>query len=306
MKLYFVCFYMRSGGPECIHQVCDMANQLGYDAYVVYFPTGVENLYQDKYQHIKLSQSIENTSDSVVFLPETFHIDGFKMQQDLQNPKYVMWWLSYDAGAEVLFDNNKCGSSNFNAFQSCYAKDKVTRELANISINRDATSFYLCDYIHPQFHMYGWNAADKMNTIAYNPAKDHITPEFCKAYNIPYVPLANMSREDIIATMQKCKVYIDCGFHPGRDRMPREAALLGCIVITNTVGSAAYYGDVPIIQKCETQAELYAAVQEAFSDYEAIVATQHHYRECIKNEITILQEQLVNAVKILGATPIPN
>ena len=42
------------------------------------------------------------------------------------------------------------------------------------------------------------------------------------------------------------KVYIDFGNHPGKDRIPREAAVSGCVVITNKKGSANYFEDVTI------------------------------------------------------------
>ncbi|KAL3809235.1 hypothetical protein ACHAXA_005283 [Cyclostephanos tholiformis] len=43
--------------------------------------------------------------------------------------------------------------------------------------------------------------------------------------------------------------YIDFGPHPGMDRLPREAALAGCIVITNREGAAAHDEDVPLPQE---------------------------------------------------------
>lgn len=46
--------------------------------------------------------------------------------------------------------------------------------------------------------------------------------------------------------MSKSKVYIDFGNHPGKDRIPREAAISGCIVITGKRGAAAFAEDVCI------------------------------------------------------------
>ena len=40
--------------------------------------------------------------------------------------------------------------------------------------------------------------------------------------------------------------YIDFGPHPGMDRLPREAALAGCIVLTNREGAANFAKDVPL------------------------------------------------------------
>jgi len=41
-------------------------------------------------------------------------------------------------------------------------------------------------------------------------------------------------------------MYIDFGTHPGKDRIPREAALRNCIVLTNRNGAADNNVDVPI------------------------------------------------------------
>ena len=46
--------------------------------------------------------------------------------------------------------------------------------------------------------------------------------------------------------LRRARIYIDFGPHPGMDRLPREAALAGCVVITNAEGAAQYDEDVPI------------------------------------------------------------
>ena len=53
----------------------------------------------------------------------------------------------------------------------------------------------------------------------------------------------------MIAYMHLAKGDIDFGNHPGKDRIPREAAICGCCVITNREGSAAYWQDVPILDQ---------------------------------------------------------
>ena len=55
-----------------------------------------------------------------------------------------------------------------------------------------------------------------------------------------------MSRAEVREALCKVKVYADFGSHPGRDRMPREAALCGACVLTNRRGSANFAEDVPL------------------------------------------------------------
>lgn len=91
------------------------------------------------------------------------------------------------------------------------------------------------------------------NLLAYNPVKgieqtqaiiealrarsgDRITP----------VPLVNMTRDEVRDVLGRAKLYIDFGYHPGRDRFPREAAIMGACVLVNRVGSAANPIDVPL------------------------------------------------------------
>jgi hypothetical protein len=41
-------------------------------------------------------------------------------------------------------------------------------------------------------------------------------------------------------------MYVDFGHHPGMDRIPREAAACGCLVLVGERGSASYFKDVPL------------------------------------------------------------
>jgi hypothetical protein len=55
-----------------------------------------------------------------------------------------------------------------------------------------------------------------------------------------------MSRKEVISSLTSSKIYLDLGIHPGTDRIPREAALLGCVIVTNKRGSAGNKIDVDI------------------------------------------------------------
>lgn len=52
-----------------------------------------------------------------------------------------------------------------------------------------------------------------------------------KARELNFKPIINMTRDEVIRELQRAKVYIDFGNHPGKDRIPREAAILGCCAI---------------------------------------------------------------------------
>ncbi len=64
-----------------------------------------------------------------------------------------------------------------------------------------------------------------------------------------FVPLENMSKQEVRALMQQSRYYIDFGHHPGKDRLPREAAASGCVVLTLRAGAAQFFDDVPLAQE---------------------------------------------------------
>jgi hypothetical protein len=94
----------------------------------------------------------------------------------------------------------------------------------------------------------------------------------------------------VIKTLQKAKVYIDFGNHPGKDRIPREAAILGCCVITGKRGSAAFFEDVPIPDEYKFEdkekniPKIIDKIKDCLENYEKRYEDFDYYREVIKNE----------------------
>ena len=63
---------------------------------------------------------------------------------------------------------------------------------------------------------------------------------------IKFVRLENYKMNEIIEILSRSKIYIDFGYHPGKDKMPREAVLFNNCIITNYKGSAKNKNDIPI------------------------------------------------------------
>jgi len=92
--------------------------------------------------------------------------------------------------------------------------------------------------------------------VLYNPLKGmHYTDEIIRRSGrgrdpIEFSPIGGRDRklapEEVASLLKRARVYVDFGPHPGMDRLPREAALAGCVVITNAEGAAGYEEDVPI------------------------------------------------------------
>jgi hypothetical protein len=173
--------------------------------------------------------------------------------------------------------------SNLFIFQSYYAFDHF---------NELNPRYYLSDYLNENFLKIQTDLSKKENIVAYNPKKGFL---FTKKIienekDIKFVPLVNMTRDEVIKTLQKAKIYIDFGNHPGKDRIPREAAILGCCVITGKRGSAAFFEDVPIPDdyKFEDREEnipkIIDKLKDCLKNYEERYKDFEYYRQIIKHE----------------------
>ena len=88
----------------------------------------------------------------------------------------------------------------------------------------------------------------RVDEILFNPNKGKaITKRLMEKFpDWKFTPLKGFNREQLSQKFSTAKVYIDFGHHPGRDRLPREAAMHGCCVVTGLLGSAGNAVDIPI------------------------------------------------------------
>ncbi len=120
----------------------------------------------------------------------------------------------------------------------------------------------------------------------------------CWRDEIQWIPLIGMKPDEMAKMMCLAKVYVDFGKHPGKDRIPREAAVCGCLVLTNTKGSAAYQRDVNIPEDCKIEdtdnVQVVAEkIKNMLMDYENRYADYEGYRQQIRSE----KEEFLNEAK---------
>lgn len=159
--------------------------------------------------------------------------------------------------------------------------------------------FPLSDYINTDFTRHQDFLPEKENIILYNPKKgyEYTQKLIAIAPSLRWIPLINMTREEVREAMQRAKVYIDFGNHPGKDRIPREAALNGCCVITGMCGSAGNTIDIsiPRIFKFDEKRvrlnDVIEMIRNIFDDYEHYIELQKLYREKILKEKAVFESE---------------
>jgi hypothetical protein len=170
----------------------------------------------------------------------------------------------------------------------------------------------LSDYINTDFlTVQDGEKCQKENIVLYNPKKGYeYTRKLIEAdSSIKWVPLINMTRDEMKNTMHKAKVYVDFGNHPGKDRIPREAALCGCCVITGTRGSAENDVDIMIpahfkFDERKTDiSKIISTIHHLFDKYEMLIKEQESYRIKILKEKLTFENECMNIFGILFNGP---
>ncbi|SDA41864.1 hypothetical protein SAMN02910275_00302 [Butyrivibrio sp. INlla18] len=256
MKIYIVSSKNRiSGGPELAHQLCnaicrltDIEASMCYVSldypYDIAVPAETPKPYKVYKTNVCMDLNAIDQSENVIVFPEGL---TYSMQH-IRNAKIVMWWMSVDNYIESTHEENlEFIKKNvfLHLFQSYYSMDYVYKTIPN------AKGLFLSDYINQEHGKFIYPAEFRENIALYNPAKgyDAIKPLIDKADWLKWIPLVNLDLPHMVLMMEASKIYVDFGKHPGKDRIPREAAADGCCVITNKKGSAAYSKDVPIPEK---------------------------------------------------------
>lgn len=294
MKTIIVSPYYETGGPEALHQLCDAINNNGGDAYIWYYGedhSAPHPAYQE--YNIKLIKEIIDEEGYAVVLPEC---EG-KMIPTIKKAKMYFWWLSVDNNNFFQYGNTFANPNVHHLYQSNYALWYL--------LNNEAIYYQpLFDYINDGYIKNSINIeCDKEDIVCFNPRKGYeYTQEIIRLLpDVKFVPLTNMSRSEVIDTLKKSKVYIDFGYHPGKDRFPREAALTNNCVISGFRGSAMFYNDIPTdplkykfnLDQLESAAD---RIKDCLENYDERIKDFSLYKNVIINQKEEFINQLNNHI----------
>lgn len=195
-----------------------------------------------------------------------------------------------------LRDDPDVSQAHYHLVQSHYAQ----RHLLEKGVRGEI--YYLSDYLNETFLGAKADIGSKEDMAAFNPLKGlKFTRKIMKsAPHIRFVPIRNMTREEVVRLLQKAKVYIDFGNHPGKDRIPREAAVLGCCVITGRRGAARLEEDVGIPEEYKFEATtqnipaVISKIEDCFANFEERYKDFDSYRDTIRKEPERFLRDLVN------------
>jgi hypothetical protein len=320
MKFIIICpFGVRTGGPEALFQLSDALLTNGFDAelwlmtaeeisYMLNIREKNEQLFTedivvanrsntiDEYSHYqhKVFSHYKKGEDVTIILPEVFTW----VMPSLLNVKTLIWWLSVDNAFGSLSKHNL----NYlrlpnvaHATQSVYAENFV----ASLGLK----SSPLGDYTVVRENHYSSEGRQKkisINAGAKVILNVDVLIEMIQSVcpDIEVVKVAGLSRDQVYHAFCTSCLFVDLGNFPGKDRMVREAILLGAQIVVANSGAGFNSVDYPI-------ADTY---RKSFHDLHGIVDLvkdmvenpSHHSqsfeaaKECFMNESKVFNRQVVD------------
>ena len=296
-----------TGGSELVHQFCHELSELNLKSSICYYPLNNSYEIPVEYSIYDVEQCrLEDIPENIIILPEV----STKYAWEIKNSKIGIWWLSVDNYYRIKRDNIFKDKIK-------YLKDLIRLRLMPIFLMKKYLHFvqskfaydhlkqhniapdYLSDYLNPVH--FRENKVPKENIILYNPVKGKkITQKLIdnnKDYN--FIALENLNNIQVQGLFNKAKLYIDFGNHPGKDRMPREAIMANCCIITGIRGSANNEIDIPILAKYKfndlepIDNNLFRSlVNNIFTHFEENLRNFSHYKRSIICEKKIFQKQV--------------
>lgn len=321
-KIFILCpANLATGGPEALHQLCEALVNKGFMATICYtdynkvkFESPIHPAYV-KY-NVPFVFEIENSIENYVLFPETFTPSLW--EKKYSNVNKIVWWLSV-TNFKITFENTK---SHYESKFLYHLKKQFKeypiptfKKLQDTKIKHIAHSYFsvdflrqnnisivgqISDYMNEKFTTGESYIHKKENNIIYNAFKngEFLDKIIQLTKDINWIPIKDMTPQQVSETMQKAKVYIDFGYHPGKERMPREACLMDCCMIIGKDGSAKYKEDMPIPdnfhfeKKEELITEISNKVRECINNYSTVIQMFQPYKKILLNE----KEEFYNAI----------
>jgi hypothetical protein len=247
-----------TGGPELCHQLVHALNRIRPgSAAIVYEPFELPHLIPRPFRRYDalLARVEDIKPGSTVVLPEVYG----RFLGRFPGCRILFWWMSVNNFHQAAAG---AAGAQIEAMRSTVHQHLYQSEYAH--------GFLACANLGP-VHRLGDKLADdylaalakppttaRSDLLVFNPAKGFARTEqifYTLTKSLRQAPqviaLKDKTRDEIRNILAQAKLYIDFGEHPGKDRLPREAAALGCCVLTNRRGAAANPVDVPIPEDCK-------------------------------------------------------
>ena len=316
-----------TGGPEALHQLGNVLHKLHRNVFMYYYYNDTNNSNQNviySEYNVPFTKNIINDENNILIVPETFLSPIFN--QNFNRTQKLIWWLSVTNYKLTLEEIKKDSKSFLYKIKQILKPEKhpsppTIKKLIESKANNLAHSYFskvfleqnhlqvigkLTDYMNNVFKKTYQVDIKRENQIIYNPKKNgkFLNKIIALLPDIKWTPIANISPIEVAELMNRSKLYIDFGYHPGQERMPREAILMGCCIITGKKGSAKFYEDVPLENKFKYEdidsniPEIISTILECLNDFDNQIKFFESYRKLIIDEEQTFENNVSELFKV--------
>jgi hypothetical protein len=296
-----------------MHQLGRTLLDLGHDARMVYatsdsdfqlrdgaldgpdIPSPMPEAYAD--YRVPKAMQVPDTADSAVVFPEVWPRLAFRFG----NAQPHLWWLSIDNGLKPA---ESCGGIDALRASACVHLCQSYYALTYL-LDRGIRGWPLFDYTSPDILTAAAAAETTRSARVLFPARGRWFTQWLQRWapDLPWQEISGFTPAQVRDLFLTSRLYVDFGSHPGKDRMPREAAILGCCVITGRRGAAANALDLPIPCRYKFPdsrfmvPRIVRAIRRTLNEHEARKGDFEGYRGTIRGE---RREFILQAMRIFG------
>ena len=330
-KIYVLCpANLHTGGPESLHQLTSRLISFGLDAKILFCarvgePFDINDPVAPalKKYHVPYTFDFDDTAHNVFVVPEslTEHLYAVK------RCRKILWWMSVNNYLEnIPALIRPCIDSpltervpKFFTFDNAgdvaehWAKCEFVRQFLEFNGVPAKKTRHVETYMNQVFFEQAAtiDTSAKKNFVAFNPRKGfNFTKRLIDlAPDIDWRPIENMSPAQVQALLAAAKIYVDFGEHPGRDRLPREATVSRCVVLTGRRGAADNDVDINIPAEFkfdERTVDPQAVVDKiraVFDNFSPSLAAQESFRQRVYDDRKNFSDALIAAFELKSFPP---
>ena len=312
-----------TGGPTSLHLLAQEIRGLGGEAYLVPWRRTETRPRAKAYDELGIPEGeILDSTDNLVVTSEFSFVD----LAGLKKANIAVWWLSFENSVPYfvhrLRNPRLAGSIRLRILRKKIRSGEYWRYLRATWLRRNR-AIHFSNSRHAQVQLekrLGLTARmlaapariaapsgqipRQARWISYNPAKGgekRIRYLSSRRTDLTFVPLSGMSPPEVAETLNASALYLDLGYFPGKDRLPREAALLGVPVIVADVGAARFDEDyllrswqrIDVKQDGWEEAAL-ASIDFVLENPEQAMKEQLPFAQQVANEAALFTQQVVD------------
>lgn len=300
---------LETGGPEALYQLCHTLRKFGQDAYLIPWEGTENNKPVEIYEVYDAPIDVSLASDTLLIVPEVVP------ELILNSKKSVIWWLSVDYSPLTNFSQKPDSSAlnsetilhsrvfwekfdssdNANLCQSFYAQNYLKR-----TFNKESNM--LTDYISRENLALNGDSKREFVTFSQKGSQHFdifkaMLPEF------DCVRISGMTKIQTLSMLASSQLFIDLGHQPGRDRMPREAALQNAIVMLNAAGAGANYRDAPLSSdfkfKVEDTENALKKIKNTLRQQSVFNDSQQFYKAWVESQQEVFEFEVWKLIRLI-------